>query len=87
MVGFFVVEHKRNQEIYWHLTAINPRWQGRGYGYRAWLAMLRHHQMAGYRSVTTTISAGNSRVLNLYAKLGFRFIAPEKTFHWVNELA
>jgi hypothetical protein len=36
-------------------------------------------------AVTTTISSRNTRVLNLYAKLGFRFMPPEITFHWLSD--
>jgi RimJ/RimL family protein N-acetyltransferase len=37
----------------------------------------------GARSIRTTISARNTAVMNLYARLGFRFSAPDMTFHWV----
>ena len=30
----------------------------------------------------TTISAHNAPVVNLYARLGFRFTRPQATFHW-----
>lgn len=85
LIGFFVVENQADLSVYWHLTAIAPPWQGRGYGRRAWLAMLRHHQDEGAESVITTISARNTRILNLYAQLKFRFMPPEMTFHWVRE--
>lgn len=85
LIGLFVVEATSAQSVYWHLTAIAPRWQGCGYGRRVWSAMLRHHQAQGYDTVSTTISARNIRVLNLYAQLGFRFMPPEMTFHWIRE--
>lgn len=85
LLGFFVVEATSSQSVYWHLTAIAPQWQGYGYGRRVWLAMLRHHQSQGHETVSTTISARNIRVLNLYAQLGFRFMPPEMTFHWIRE--
>lgn len=85
IVALFIVESGENRSVYWYLTAIAPEWQGRGYGQRVWRAMLRHHQAEGQDSVMTTISARNVAVLNLYAKLGFRFLPPEMTFHWVRE--
>lgn len=86
LIGFFLVEGTSNESMYWHLTAIAPQWQGRGYGKRVWRAMLRHHQIEGFDTVTTTISVRNIRVLNLYARLGFHFLPPEMTFHWIRDL-
>jgi ribosomal protein S18 acetylase RimI-like enzyme len=81
IAGFFVVEQREDQSIYWHLTAIAPQFQGRGVGRAVWQAMLDRHRDAGLRAVRTTISAHNTAVLNLYAGLGFRFETPEMTYH------
>lgn len=83
LVGLFIVEKRADLSAYWHLTAIAPQWQGRGYGRRVWRAMLHRHHTEGCDAVTTTISARNTPVLNLYAELNFRFLPPEMTFHWV----
>lgn len=83
-LAFFLVE-SRDGSAYWHLTAVAPEWQGRGYGLRVWQTMLRHHQAEACQQITSTISARNVAVLNLYAKLNFRFAPPEMTFHWVRE--
>ena len=83
LVAFFVVEEVDSQSAYWHLTAVSPIHHGKGYGYRTWLSVLRHHQKTGLRRVSTSISARNSAVLNLYSKLNFRFEHPEMTFHWI----
>ena len=85
IVALFITESRENNSVCWHLTAISPSWQGRGYGQRVWRAMLRHHREEGQDCVITTISARNVAVLNLYAKLDFRFLPPEMTFHWVRE--
>jgi len=82
-VALFIVEERPDRSVYWHLTAIAPEFQGRGYGRRVWRAMLRRHSLDGLREVTTTISARNTPVLNLYSQLQFRFDPPEMTFHWV----
>lgn len=87
LVAFFVVEEVDTQSAYWHLTAVSPDHHGKGYGYRTWLSVLRHHQETGLRRVRTSISARNSAVLNLYSKLNFRFEPPEMTFHWIRNEA
>lgn len=84
LVGFFLVEMMGGNQVYWHLTAIAPEYQGKGYGKRVWQAMLLHHQKQGLMVVSTTISARNVPVLNLYSQLRFRFQPPEITLHWVN---
>lgn len=84
-VGFFVTEHLPDGTCYWHLNAIAPEAQGKGYGRRAWLTMLRQARDEGAERVRTCIVARNQRVLNLYARLGFRFPPPLMTFHWVRE--
>lgn len=83
IVGFFIVEERTDGCAYWHLTAIAPDWQGRGVGRALWTAMAVRHREAGCRRVETTISAHNTPVINLYARLGFRFQPADMTFHWV----
>ncbi|MDD5389277.1 MAG: GNAT family N-acetyltransferase [Gallionellaceae bacterium] len=83
LVAFFVTEMQADGVCYWHLNAVAPEAQGLGYGRRAWQAMIRQAADAGAKRVRTSIVAGNERVLNLYARLGFRFPAPLMTFHWV----
>jgi len=83
LVGFFVVQARSDGCVYWHLTAIAPHWQGRGIGTQLWPAMLARFRDAGMRAVETTISAHNTPVLNLYARLGFRFQPAQMTFHWL----
>jgi RimJ/RimL family protein N-acetyltransferase len=85
IVGLFIVEAVSATLVYWHLTAINPLYQGQGYGKRVWLSMMQHHQAHGYQGIRTTIAARNYRVLNLYASLNFRFSAPEMTFHLMSD--
>ena len=47
IVAFFVTETRPDGDCYWHLTAVAPSFQGRGYGKRVWLTMLRRHQLDG----------------------------------------
>lgn len=83
LIALFIIEPENNGSVHWHLTAVSPEYQGRGYGRRAWLAMLRHHHENAYHAVGTTISARNIPVLNLYSSLSFRFLPPDMTFHWM----
>jgi GNAT superfamily N-acetyltransferase len=85
LIGLFVIEIRSDQSAYWHLTAIAPEWQGQGYGSRVWLKMLAYCKAQGAYSVSTTISARNTPVLNLYSHLQFRFMPPEMTFHWIRD--
>lgn len=83
LVGFFLVENREKNNVYWHLTAISSEFQGRGYGLRVWKSMINYHAANSNESISTTISARNIRVMNLYSKLQFAFDPPEMTFHWV----
>jgi RimJ/RimL family protein N-acetyltransferase len=80
-----VTENQPDGLCYWHLTAIAPAFQGRGYGKRVWREMLHFHQREGMKQIATTIAARNTPVLNLYASLGFRFQPPEITLHWLRD--
>lgn len=81
LIGFFVVEARPDRSVYWHLTAVAPRWQGKGIGVSLWRTMLLRHRAEGATSVTTTISGHNPPALNLYAGIGFKFGAAQMTFH------
>jgi ribosomal protein S18 acetylase RimI-like enzyme len=83
LVGFFIVERRADDSVYWHLTAIAPGHQGQGLGLSLWLTMLRRHEAEGASGVRTTISGHNVPVMNLYARLGFSLSAPQMTFHWL----
>lgn len=85
MVALFIVEDTQDGGAYWHLTAVAPAQQGKGYGRRAWATMLEWHRDRGRTYVSTTISARNVRTLNLYSSMRFKFMPPEMTFHWVRE--
>ena len=81
LVGFFIVERRSDGSVYWHLTAISPRWQGRGLGMSVWQTMLLRHRAEGATTVETTISGHNLAAINLYARLGFSFASGQMTFH------
>jgi RimJ/RimL family protein N-acetyltransferase len=83
IVGFFLFEEKVDKSVHWNLTALDKVYQGCGLGYQTWLAMIDYHRSYGIDKISTTISARNYPVLNLYSKLSFKFEPPEMTFHWV----
>jgi ribosomal protein S18 acetylase RimI-like enzyme len=83
LVSFFVTEMLPDGTDYWHLNAVSPSEQGRGYGRRAWMTMVRQAKEKGAKRVRTCVAARNHRVINLYARLGFLFPPPMMTFHWV----
>ena len=85
IVGFFVYEERPDNSVHWLLTAMSKNFQGRGFGFQAWLTMIWFHRKAGFQKISTTISARNIPVLNLYSKLSFKFNPPEMTFHWIRE--
>ena len=85
LVGFFVVERRPDQSVYWHLTAIAPKWQGKGMGMSLWRTMLLRHRAEGSSFVETTISGHNLPIINLYARLGFSFASAQMTFHWLRD--
>lgn len=85
LIGFFVIETQADGTCYWHLNAVAPEHQGKGYGRRAWSAMINYAQANGAQRILTSVAARNHRVINLYAGLGFRFSPPLMTFHWVRQ--
>jgi len=85
ILGFFIIEKLSADKFYWHLTALNPKFVGKGFGIGVWSAMISYCGNLGARYAYTTISARNSPVLNLYSRLNARFGAPEVTLHWFEE--
>ncbi len=85
VLAFFVTEILADGTCYWHLNAVAPSAQGKGLGTLAWRAMMHQARAAGAERIRTCIAARNYRVLNLYCRLGFRFLPPEMTFHWVKD--
>ena len=86
IVGFFIIEKRPDDSVYWHLTAIAAHQRGRGLGKQLWRAMALRAWREGATRVETTISAHNLPVINLYAQLGFRFDSAQMTLHWLQEM-
>lgn len=82
--GLFIIESGPDRSVYWHLTAVAPEWQGKGVGKAMWMSMLHRHAVNGSTRVHTTISARNVPVVNLYARMGWRFVDCQMTYHWAS---
>lgn len=85
LIAFFIIELQADGSCYWHLNAVAPDSQGQGYGRRVWWAMVQHAKRLGAARVRTSVVARNTRVLSLYARLGFTLPPPAMTFHWVKQ--
>jgi GNAT superfamily N-acetyltransferase len=85
IIGFFIIEKRADQSVYWHLTAMAKQWQSQGLGKRLWQAFAMRARRDGATRIETTISGHNLPVMNLYARLGFCFDAAQLTLHWLHE--
>ena len=81
IIGFFILEYSQEKNVYWHLTAIKNKFQGKGLGYDIWKSFLNRHYDEGILKVQTAISSNNIPALNLYSKLSFKFSGGLNTYH------
>lgn len=63
------------------LHAISDTHRGRGLAKHWWAMACTELFAAGHEEITSSISAANVAVLNLYASLGFRFRHPVDVYH------
>ena len=63
------------------LHAIAPSMRGQGLAKYWWHAVIGELFAAGHETVTSSISASNVAVVNLYASLGFSFQHPQDIYH------
>lgn len=63
------------------LAGFARRYAGAGLGQYLWLRVLDGMDRSGLRRAHSVVSANNIPVLNLYTRLGFRFSAPQPTYH------
>jgi len=67
------------------LAGFSKQYVKSGLGDFLWLSVLEQMLRGGLAQAETMISANNTAVLNLYARIGFKFKAPAATFHyWSN---
>jgi RimJ/RimL family protein N-acetyltransferase len=80
--AFFVQEYPKPKDVFWSLVGMAPEFLGQGLAKQIWSAALNWLSEQGVSTVSTSISSLNTAVVNLYARLGFAFPAPDMTFHW-----
>lgn len=76
LAGFVGVE--KNKIV---LNALGRSYRERGLGKRLMSAACRALFDRGYSNITSSISMAQSRAVNLYASLGFRFRRPDDVYH------
>ncbi len=63
------------------LHAVGQEFRGRGLGKHLWTAGCEELFSRGHAELTSSVSATNLAILNLYASLGFRFRKPMDLYH------
>lgn len=76
-LGGFIAHHGASLVLH----AVAPAWRGRGLSKYWWRLCIERRFAAGHGEVSSSISAGNMAVLNLYASLGFSFLHPQDVYH------
>lgn len=79
--GFYHVTIERDTADL-RLAAVAAPLQRTLLGFDLYSSTLAELKRAGVRRVVAKISAANTGVMNVFARLGFRFSAPEAIFHW-----
>lgn len=88
-VTFYVITHHGRSEGFMTrkcdnliLGGLSRQSVGKGIGKFFWLSVLEDMFNKGFSDVHTLISVNNIAVLNLYARLGFKFRDPAVTLHY-----
>lgn len=76
LAGF--IGHSGNNLV---LHALTEKYRGKGMSKYWWSAVCSELLVLGHEEVTSSISATNLAVLNLYASLGFSFNNPQDVYH------
>ncbi len=84
--AFSIIEDKGNGTCFWHLGGVAQNFAGPRIGLRFLQTTMEYCRKEGIKKVETSISSQNTIILNLYSKLGFRFMDPMITLHWFNEI-
>lgn len=82
MIAEDVVGFLAQKQEHLVLAGFMPNYAGKGLGEFLWLESLSNMMTHGLEHATTRISANNFAVLNLYARLGFKFKNPASMFHY-----
>ncbi len=76
LTGFFAFSENRIL-----LHALSQRYRGKGLGKYLWSVACKELFSKRYKEITSSISASNMPILNLYASLGFKFRNPVDVYH------
>lgn len=63
------------------LHALSTKYRGKGMAKYFWSIAIQEMFKLGYQEITSSISASNIVVLNLYLSLGFKFKNPQDVYH------
>jgi RimJ/RimL family protein N-acetyltransferase len=80
IIGFFIITIDSGVAT-WLLTAMSDKFRAAGLTEKLWRLMIKESYRLGSRSIKTTISSENVKVVGLYPKLGFRFSEPSWVLH------
>jgi hypothetical protein len=80
IIGFFIIKIDSGVAT-WLLTAMSDKFISTGLTKKLWSLMIKESYRLGSRSITTTISSDNVKVVGLYPKLGFRFTETSWVLH------
>jgi ribosomal protein S18 acetylase RimI-like enzyme len=81
LLGFYLVRGEPGGEVELSLAGVETRYRGTGVGALMYEDMLEMCREAGYRVATTSISATNLDVVNLFLGLGFTVRSAQLTLH------
>lgn len=76
LAGFFAFNSKKIV-----LHALSDEYRGKGLAKYFWSVACRELFAAGHDELTSSVSATNAAIVNLYASLGFRFRKPCDVYH------
>ena len=76
LAGFFCISENKLM-----LHAVLKKLQGKGLSKYFWSAVCRKLFQLGHKELTSSVSATNLPVVNLYASLGFRFRNTLDVYH------
>ena len=79
LAGFFGLDESKIV-----LHAVGDKYRGKGLTKYLWSAGCKDLFQSGHEEISSSISAANAAILNVYASLGFRFKNPLDIYHRLN---
>ena len=81
IIGFYLIRGESGGEVDLSLAGVGSRYRRGGGGALMYEAVVEKCQEMGYRTASTTISANNLDVVNLFMRLGFVVRSARLTMH------